>query len=302
MVSKVQLWYTRRGAIVQGPYPRGLIVRYVILGRIVADDELSEDGMNWVPLSALPELVPVLLRDEEAVAHRLDAARRWENERESKDRRREAAAVADERRSGQERRSGAHEARGAALRHEDFAAHLGRRRRLRRMAATIALAMLGALSATLAFYQPAPLPASPDCRQGPRPGINWNNCAMDGRSLALSDLAGAHMSNMSLSGAELGASRLSNADLSFANLSLAGLRRADLSQARLMGASLRGADLSEARFDDADLSYADLQGAVLAGASLRGARLDSAVWVDGTLCGPGSLGECRPAPARRPIE
>ena len=302
MVSNVQLWYIRRGETVQGPYPRGLIARHVILGRIVDSDELSEDMENWTPLSELPELLPAFLLDEETAAFRLEAARRWENERENDDRRRDPTAVGEERRSGSERRNDTRVVRGPALRHDHIAEHLGRRRRLYRAAATVGLAILGVLSATLAFYEPPPAPASADCRQGPRPGINWNNCAMDGRSLMLSDLAGAHMNNMSLSGAVLDASRLSGADLSFTNLSIAGLRRADLSQARLMGASLSGADLSEARLDGADLSYADLQGAVVSGASLRGARLDSAVWIDGTLCGPGSLGACVPAPQRNAVE
>ena len=47
----------------------------------------------------------------------------------------------------------------------------------------------------------------------------------------------------------------------------------------------------------ADLSYADLRGAMLLGIQLSQARLDSAIWIDGRLCGPGSVGECKDAPA-----
>lgn len=295
MASKQQVWYTRRGTVVQGPYPRGLITRYVILGRIVPGDELSEDLVHWTPLAELPQLIPEIVQQDDPLGGRLAAARRWENERELRERRRALAAFGEERREGEDRRGEEEGLRGPALRHEDLAVHLTRRRRLHRTAAAVALGILGAVGATLTFYQPPPRPSAADCRQAPRPGVDWSNCAMDGRALARSDLAGARMGNMSLSRADLGASRLVGADLSFSNLSVANLRRADLSRARLMGASLRGADLSDARLDGADLSYADLQGAALRGAGLREARLDSAVWVDGSLCGPGSLGECRVA-------
>jgi len=42
-----QIWYTRRGSEVKGPFPIGQIRRYVLLGRIRETDEVSTDGETW---------------------------------------------------------------------------------------------------------------------------------------------------------------------------------------------------------------------------------------------------------------
>ena len=285
MASRPSVWYIRRGTVVRGPFPRGLIARYVILGRIALSDELSEDLEHWMPLAELPQLIPDVVLEDGPDSERLAAARRWEDERT------DDGGFAAPAGGGADRRGDGGDMRGPALRHESLSAHQFRRRRLKCAAAAIALGIFGAVAAVLVFYQPPPPPPSADCRAAPRPGVNWENCAMDGRALAHSDLTGARMKNMSLSGADLGASRLVGVDLSFTNLSISSLRGANLSHATLLGTSLRGADLTDARLDHADLSYADLRGAIMP-ANLRDARLDSAVWVDGSLCGPGSLGEC----------
>jgi len=60
--TQQQLWYTRRGEAVQGPFPAGQISRYVILGRIQPTDEVSADGVVWVPLSQMPEMIPELVQ------------------------------------------------------------------------------------------------------------------------------------------------------------------------------------------------------------------------------------------------
>lgn len=62
--------------------------------------------------------------------------------------------------------------------------------------------------------------------------------------------------------------------------------------ADLTGANLRGANLRWADLRGADLSGADLGGADLTGTRLSGANLSGAIWVNGTICGPGSNGNC----------
>ena len=62
----------------------------------------------------------------------------------------------------------------------------------------------------------------------------------------------------------------------------------DLRQARLFGAELAGADLRGAFFKSTDLRDADI-----ANTNLQNAVLTAAVWVDGRVCGKGSVGGCK---------
>ncbi len=292
------LWYTRRGTVVQGPFPAGLIRRYAILGRVRMSDELSQDLETWSPLECLPELIPDFMRagdDDIRMQRRLLAAKRWEDERRQLERRDESEALQDERRGDNDRRLGDDDgppprlpARGVNV--PDFP------QRHRR---ALIAGLLAVVIATVVFlYQSRhdEIVDGADCSQSPRPEVNWNNCAMEGRNLNGADLASAHMSSMALSRANLGSARLRDADLSFSNLSVASLRAADLASARLTGASLRAADLSGANLENSDLSYADLRNASLEGARLTGARLDNAMWIDGSECLPGSVGACLVVP------
>lgn len=66
----------------------------------------------------------------------------------------------------------------------------------------------------------------------------------------------------------------------------------------LTGSSFRDAILVEANFANANLDRADfrganLQDATLTNAMLSGARFEGATWVDGRICGTGSVGVCR---------
>lgn len=51
-------WYTRRDGVVRGPFATGDITRYILLGRIRLDDELSRDRRSWSPANSLPGLLP----------------------------------------------------------------------------------------------------------------------------------------------------------------------------------------------------------------------------------------------------
>jgi hypothetical protein len=52
-------WYTRREGIVRGPFEPGHITRYILLGRIRLDDELSHDQVTWQQARSVATLLPV---------------------------------------------------------------------------------------------------------------------------------------------------------------------------------------------------------------------------------------------------
>jgi len=85
-----QLWYTRRDKEIRGPFPAPLVTRYILLGRVREEDELSTDQISWQPVSGLPELIPEELKVDLSIpdnVERLRMARMREDEREAGDRR-----------------------------------------------------------------------------------------------------------------------------------------------------------------------------------------------------------------------
>ena len=109
MTSK-QLWYTRRDKEIRGPFPAGLITRYILLGRIQDTDELSVDQVSWQQVNCFPELIPEELKVDLSVAENMEnlrIARMREDEREIRDRRSQRTVGEDtykQKRSGKERR------------------------------------------------------------------------------------------------------------------------------------------------------------------------------------------------------
>ncbi len=299
-----RLWYTRRGGQVRGPFPMGLVSRYILLGRVHEGDELSVDLEEWRPLSAFPQLLPSVLRgpasqaDEDERLRRLKDARRWEDERSGTDRR---DGAGEERKFTQQRRRYTDRRQPEAA---ELIQHRLTKIHMRSVAAPrrerylpqllIALVLLGGVG-LLAYYYPNPKinPAS-ECQAAPRPGVNWSNCALEGAALGGQDLRGANLRNANLSGADLRQTRMAGNDLSYSNLNSSDLGNAEMSRAKLKGVSLRNANLMNAHLSGADLSYADLTGANLEGADLSGANLENTIWMDQTLCGAGSVGQCLP--------
>lgn len=73
----------------------------------------------------------------------------------------------------------------------------------------------------------------------------------------------------------------------------------DLTDANLSGANLSGANMSVANLKGANLSGANLSGANLSGANCTGYRtnlesvnLSGAIWIEGSKCQQGSIGQC----------
>ena len=51
-------WYTRREGVIRGPFDTGHVTRYILLGRIRLDDELSHDQLSWRPTRTVASLLP----------------------------------------------------------------------------------------------------------------------------------------------------------------------------------------------------------------------------------------------------
>ena len=78
-------WYSRREGVIRGPFSAEDITRYLLLGRIRLDDELSADKSAWSPANSFSDMLPpgvtsLTSRDE---YQRLVAARMLADERKS---------------------------------------------------------------------------------------------------------------------------------------------------------------------------------------------------------------------------
>jgi len=61
-------WYTRREGVMRGPFSAKNISRYILLGRIRLDDELSQDRENWTIAGHLTSLLPPELANQSSWA------------------------------------------------------------------------------------------------------------------------------------------------------------------------------------------------------------------------------------------
>ena len=297
--AQEHLWFTRRDGQVRGPFPQRQITRYILLGRLRGDDELSVDREIWSSLDELSQLLPEEMKnvvtDEDR--QRLHEARLRADERRGGDRRLGSERLQID--TGAQRR--------ASDRRQEEDAEVLRHREARRAVLDqsrtpapstwcplYSRALAAALLLLIVFFwfTPERSVSHPDCDAAPAPGVDWSNCRMPGLVAEQTDLRAARAGNMDLTGADLAGSRLNDADLAYTTLDLSDLRHTDLSGARLTGAGLQNADLRGARLAGADLSYADLRGARLEGAVLHGARLDHAIWLNGERCQPGSVARC----------
>lgn len=317
-----QLWYTRRGNEVRGPFPAPQISRFILLGRIIETDELSADQVHWQAVSSVPVLIPKELKadpNDPQAQERLLMARMREDERTAIDRRNQGEArqiptldrrqqVEGDRRREEEEQLVRHREVKTAI---NEASKQGKNNYFLRTVMAV-IVMAGVVGGAW-YYQPWEMMESSDCAAPAQPWVNWSNCLMEGVQLAATDLRGARMRNANLSGADLRGSQLGGADIAYTNLAGANLTGTEMTQAALVGANLRNADLSQAKLDGANLAYAVFQGANLTAADLTGAdmrnadlkgamitlarlseaKMDNAIWVDGKVCAAGSVGECK---------
>ena len=323
--NKVHLWYTRRGKEIRGPFPVGMITRYILLGRILDTDELSHDQREWRTVAESPELMPAELKLDLSIpehVEKLRIAKLREDERQPDDRREKYAEAEQTEnveflsRSGTERRE--QEAKITLRRRKaksDFLQKLKNNNEnyIPRVLLVVGLVTLIIWSSVT--ISPESKVLVNDCGQSPMPFVNWSNCSKEGIQLQDMDLGGAKLLNTKMSGAKLVNVKLTGAKLSYIDLSNASLTDSDFQDAMLMGAILRSAQLKNANMKNSDLSFAILQdanlsnvnfqnanlrhavfnGANLVGVDMSGAILDKAIWIDNTVCAPQSVGRCIPS-------
>ena len=82
------------------------------------------------------------------------------------------------------------------------------------------------------------------------------------------------------------------AKLEEANLKGMNLSGADFRGAELEKANMQNTNLSNSNLKNADLEKANLKGANINGPNFSGAELEYATWIDGRVCGEGSVGGC----------
>ena len=51
-------WYTRRDGVTRGPFSAENVTRYILLGRIRLEDDISRDRVSWSPAGQLTTLLP----------------------------------------------------------------------------------------------------------------------------------------------------------------------------------------------------------------------------------------------------
>ncbi len=278
-------WYVKAHNKIQGPFPNQLISRYLILGRLTLDTQISQDQKHWNPIKDYPSLVPEVVVNahtrEGAKALRL--ARIREDERSSQ----EAAAEGIEQRADEDQVIKLHR----KLRDDILKEYRDKPRlNTRAMVAVIAVAIL--LLILLVSYRPERLVTSNDCSLPATAGVDWSMCNKQGQNLAGADLRQAKLRNAILNNVDLSRARLDGSDLAYSNLYQADMQHSSLQNVVLTGANLRQANLQGASLRGADLSYAELEGARLDGSLLDQARLDHAIWLNGEQCLPGSIGGC----------
>jgi len=286
------LWYVRSKDKITGPFPTGQIQQSILLGRISINMEVSHDKEDWKPLQQCPQLIPDLLKSETSSEHareRIAAARRWADER----RRERRAGEDDPARLGPGRRSQEPFSTQEYRDHRETIV-AGLRPSKERFTMVSLLVVLVIASGLYAGFNWVPNTSSDQqCEAAAAAGINWRQCNKAGLPLLNANLTGANLNSANLKGTNLFGSNLGKADLSYADLSNSNLSFADFQQAILKGSNLRAADLGKTNFSQADLSYANLQDAKLNDTVLTNAILSNTIWIDGSKCEVGSVGECR---------
>ena len=290
------VWYMKREGQVSGPFPIGLIRRFVLLGRLHLNDEVSPDREYWQKIRNVPEVIPDEMQSlkTEEDRMRLVLAQIHEDDR-GRERRLGESKPFLGRRIPEERRSPEMQEIVARRQTRD---QISNRKRAKKSNFSfilfLAFFLTFIIGGGLYVYNELPDKAlqKVQCDAPAVPGVNWSYCKKEGIVLLTKKLDGAILNSTDMHGANFRGSSFRNSDLSYVLLGASDLSYTDFQQAKLVGASLRGADLSFARLKDADLSFANLRSANLGGASFEGAKLGNAIWTDGTVCAEGSVGAC----------
>jgi len=288
-----QQWYVRNEKGIKGPLPTGIVRRYILIGRITNEHELSNDKKDWKTLSELSFLVPDVMQsdsEDDFAEQRLQAAKRWADERMETPQGSGFHKSIDRRESLTERDEGNY------IAHSNHLQEVLEKKRSQKLKVIVTslffASLLIAAVATIIMNVEPKMDVEIDCKAAAEPNVNWSNCQLEGVVYNNVNLRSALLRNINLTGGALTNSLLRDADVSYSVFSFADISGSDFSSARLIGATLKGANLDSVKFRDADLSYADLSGANIVGVDISGAKLDNAIWISGRECLPGSIGEC----------
>lgn len=94
-----RLWYYRREHDIIGPVPQLAIQRYLLLGRLGLDEEVSPDSESWLRIEDCPEFASTCQLIQEGEETELAAARRYSDERNLARRTDSREQAGDQRRS-----------------------------------------------------------------------------------------------------------------------------------------------------------------------------------------------------------
>jgi len=286
-------WFVRRKGVVKGPFLSAQVTRNILLGRLHPDDELSLDKLNWQQISEHRDLYPDVMQTTPDDKDKLEAAKVQVDERVS-DQRRQKDDMAQERRLTRERRGNESEVMllHRENRKEMNDAYKNSMKRPKLPALSILLVVIViVLFATV--LKPKNRGNTVDCSSPANAGVNWSNCHFVKLDMENQNLAAAILTDAILNESNMLGANLSGSDMAYAEMKSSDLSYANLSGVRLIGANLRQTDLRYANLENADLSYADLTGAMLAGTNMMNTQFDNAIWIDGRVCGKGSVGSCK---------
>lgn len=287
-MNTTKAWYIRShsGGEVKGPFPGGQISQEILLGRHKLDEEVSHDKEEWLAVRDVPEILPDILsenRDDPDFKNRLDAARRWADERRG---------ISDIDEQGERRAIVSYESEEIKRLHR-LATEAKKKTNPLTTFLQLTLALTTIIAVIVLAFQYSPKDADTvDCAAAAKQGVNWSGCKFIGAQLLQKKLVAANLMNSNLQTANLQSSDLSHANLKFAQLHLTNLKSVNFTKANLTGADLMGANLSGTNFNQANLSYANFRDAILNSTDFSNARLDNAIWVDGRTCRVNSIGSC----------
>lgn len=290
MKHQTTLWYTRRhDGSVHGPFAKAVIINHLLLGRLNADDEVSNDQINWQAIYDETQLQsdhPFLSEEQ---------AKKYLDERDGFDRR---LIMEIEEKSLLQRRKNIRRANedDSDIQRRRLRSLIMQKFRQRKQPVFWPLVITFSIFTiifilTIIYAKPLPLPLG-NCADPAAPNVNWANCIKPQLDLHDKVLSNAQLRNSQLVGSNMMNTTLNNADMAYIDLRFSNLSYSQLQNSLLIGANLKGVDLSYADLTNADLSYADLTGANLGGSELTNTRFGNAIWVDGQLCAPHSIGQC----------
>ncbi len=269
-MSHNAFWYWKKNGKVKGPFAKGLIQQYILLGRIHGKDLVSQNKESWCKVSSVPDLISDKIKHKgnNNNTERLEAAKRWADDRE--------------------------EARGeykANFNQRKNITHIGiHTRSPYTLILVIILLMFGLWF--IFYFTPEKSAEQIDCQAKPTVKIRFDNCRLSGQNFANLDmqyasLKNTHMHNTNLSQTILSHSQMKYSQLNNSNLTGTKLDYADLTAASLTDAVLHNTDLSYA-----NLSYANLNGAKVNNIIITGTILSKTIWFNGKVCSSASIGRC----------